>query len=266
MRIDRLFSGKTFLSSCLRFWADFCWVFPHLGWDFFSTEIGKDVPYVWCCKSFCELGGCGRWKCDQWLCSWGDFTPSYGLNLPISEPFHPGFLEKISHSKQFCLARRKTPENPKVRPTTIALAPASLSKKNERILGVFPVFTGVFPWDFSLGAFWGGGWGESAGNLQFWATEKNHEGDDSLQLSSRPFTAGWEIPKKMVPWDSGVGNYTLPRAQDYTNIYVGSWSGIEFDPFFEWSMKAMGNICRPPLPPAKISALKKFLRIRMESA
>lgn len=148
VRIDRLFRGRNY-QVAFRFFGRFLLgCFPHLGWDFFSTEMGEGCPPMFGVASlFASLEDAEGGKCDQWLCSWGDFTPSYGLNVPISEPFDPGFLEKTNHSKRllFFWPEKKQRKTQEIRPTTIALAPASLSKKNERILGVFPVFTGVFP-------------------------------------------------------------------------------------------------------------------------
>ena len=77
VRIDRLFRGRNYQVALGL--GRFLWCFDILDGIFCPPKLGKDVSYVWRCKSFCELGGCGRGKCHQWLCSWGDFTPSCGL-------------------------------------------------------------------------------------------------------------------------------------------------------------------------------------------
>ena len=172
------FRGRHFYQVALSFGQIFVGCFHILDGTFFPPKLGKDVPYVWCCKSFCELGGCGRWKCDQWLCSWGDFTPSYGLNLPISGPFDPGFLEKNESSQAvfFFCQKKNTGKPKKIRPTTIALAPASLSKKKRTHFGRLPRFyrgfsLGLFPWGrFEVAD--GGIFGEIGAPKQFLSYEK----------------------------------------------------------------------------------------------
>ena len=199
------FRGRHFYQVALGFGQIFVGCFHILDGIFFPPKLGRMSPMFGVASLFASLEDAEGGNAIN-DCSWGDFTPSYGLNLPISGPFDPGFLASISHPKQFFFWVRKKRKTPKkyIRQQLLLWLQLLCQKKTNAFWASSPFLPGFFPGIVSLGAFRGGGWGESAGNLQFWAT-KQHEGDDSLQLSSRPFTAGWEIPKKKVPWDSGVG-------------------------------------------------------------
>lgn len=85
-------------------------------------------------------------------------------------------------------------------------------KKTNAFWASSPFLPGFFPRIFHSklpenGAFWGGGCGEFSGKF---GLQNSFELRKNMQLSSRPFTAGWEFPPKWCPKNSGLGIILCP--------------------------------------------------------